>query len=295
MRVSRWVNKLVFPYIYYTVQLKRKSQADHFLLTIIRHPEFCRYIVKFEVREITDPLNLSFLHGPEIWRHSFNKTSPDFHTIAKITHILLEAKVYQDENQNYGFHLPIASKLQSVTFHGFQLSSLQRQYRDLDLEAAQKLVLPPTVTITSFRLNSINSEPSTWYFARIKRLRFTSSLGAIEEFLPELLSLPKLTHLALLLSVDVIENTNLVLACPQIRRAVVFVHFGPTSTIVPRRIASVPHAVTSTKSSDPSALCANIEVLGAIMDDRLILSDLKELERTYKMSNEEFWDAIDRL
>lgn len=295
MRVSKWVNKLVCPYVYYTVQFKKESQAKRFLFTITHHPELCQYIVKFEVPEITDPLKLGFLQEREIWVHSFDKKSPNFRTIAKITRILLEASVHQDENKKPSFRPPITSRLQSVTINAFYLSSFQCHYRDLGLVTAQKLVLPPIVAITSLDFRCFTNGPPAWDYTRIKRLRFTSSMVSIEEFLPELLSLPELTHLAFELSVDVVENTNWILACPRIQRVVIFTHFGPTSTTVPRRIAGVSQTITSTESFGTVALWEGIDALEAIMDDRLILSDLNELERTYKMSNEEFWDAVDQL
>lgn len=306
MRVSRWVNDLVRPHLYHSIRLKKRSEAERFLFTITRNLQVCHYIVNLEVPEVKNPyLKYYWWETAGLlpsWKFACGKYSPDYDTLAKIIRILLESKVDQTEQKQTMLHLPLASRLESLTIQSLYFSPPHWTTLERRLEGVRKLFLPPMVTLTSLAHLVIGG--GIWDFTLVKKLRFTSIWMDTESYITQFLSLPQLTHLALRLQTNnAAEKANLLLTSPQLQKLVVFSWYGPKSTIVPNRISNIygpdrspeevhyfPHFVP-----DRDEIWANSETLGDILDDRLFLFDYYEMEKTYEMSNEDFWSAIDKL
>lgn len=133
-----------------------------------------------------------------------------------------------------------------------------------------------------------------WNFSNVQKLRLTSQRTSADFQIFDRFPVPKLTHLALPLHRDTTQTARRLLGSPRMKKLAVFAWYGPGSTVVRKRITNV-----SSRNYNPDCLgsleelWADSEGLGSIVDDRLLLFDYVEMES--EVSNEAFWDAIERL
>jgi hypothetical protein len=104
MRVSRRTCELLRPYLYHTVKLKRKRQADLFLMSISQNPRLCENILEFGAGDICSPFReyhwwtLDSGESSPYWLGSHSKEAPKFETIAEIIRLLLEERIKPPED-----------------------------------------------------------------------------------------------------------------------------------------------------------------------------------------------------
>jgi hypothetical protein len=103
---------------------------------------------------------------------------------------------------------------------------------------------------------------------------------------------------------------SILLGQPQMRKIAIFGWFNEYSTITTKRLniggegarpSTAQRSIGELSFYQRSSKCVpdnygeDAEQLGHIVDERLLLFDVTELAYTYEMSNDEFWEAIERL
>jgi hypothetical protein len=239
--------------------------------------------------------------------------------VAKIIQILLEEKVEPPEevwnsvpppNQAITrsppgtVYPPKASKLRSMTINTLYLTPPHLCSLHILWTHVDKLVLPPSLTLTGRAVR-----PTGWWdYSNIQRLRLTS-YNPNEDITTTKFSqglLPNLTHFAGHVSSDMTTLVKSLLKESKMRKVAIFGWFNGTDTFTKKRFNTLEEETTlgnAVKSSlhrpwsrsIPPGYFADARQLETIIDGRLLLFDVDELAYTYKMSNDEFWEAIEGL
>lgn len=127
----------------------------------------------------------------------------------------------------------------------------------------------------------------------------------IHSNIQQFVSFPRLTHLAVPLHESIERWTKTFSAMPKMKRLVIFYHVGfggqaPLSRLRARRTQKYEStddvvAIYTSASEPPLPLPLPLsDELGDVFDGRLVVYSGFEMGYFYKLSNEEFWDEVER-